>query len=103
MVRKITTIVCILFALFVPIVAQVTTSAISGVVLDEKNQGLPGANIMAIHVPSGTQYVTTSRVGGLFDLSNIRTGGPYKISISFVGYETTVINDVYLSLNRNWN
>ena len=100
MVRKITTIVCILFALFVPIVAQVTTSAISGVVLDEKNQGLPGANIMAIHVPSGTQYVTTSRVGGLFDLSNIRTGGPYKISISFVGYETTVINDVYLSLGQ---
>ena len=35
-----------------------TTSGISGKVADSEGQPLPGAAIVAVHVPSGTQYAT---------------------------------------------
>jgi hypothetical protein len=31
---------------------------------------------------------------------NMRIGGPYKITISFVGYESQVYNEVYLELGK---
>jgi hypothetical protein len=30
----------------------------------------------------------------------MRIGGPYKITISFVGYESQVYNEVYLELGK---
>ena len=44
--------------------AQVTTSAISGKVLDETKAPVIGATVVAIHEPSGTLYgaVTPSKV-----------------------------------------
>jgi len=89
--------------------AQVTTSQISGTITGASTatnaetrttseQGLPGANIVAVHVPSGTTYGTVSLVDGRFTIPGMRTGGPYKVTVSFIGYETQERNDVYLSL-----
>nr|HMN49939.1 carboxypeptidase-like regulatory domain-containing protein [Ignavibacteriaceae bacterium] len=65
----------------------VTTSAMNGMVYDGKGEALPGANIIAVHVPSGTQYGTTSRVDGKYNLNGLRPGGPYTVTVSFVGYK----------------
>ena len=45
------------FFLFVTMasIAQVTTSTISGIVLDQTGQPLDHATVTAIHVPSGTK------------------------------------------------
>jgi len=78
--------------------AQVTTSKIQGVVNDENNEGLFGANVIATHEPTGTVSGTMTLDGGRFNLPNLRIGGPYTISISFVGYQTMEYTDVYLDL-----
>lgn len=78
--------------------AQVTTSSISGMVKTGDGKGLEGATITAVHQPSGTQYSTAARAGGSFTIPNMRVGGPYKIDVSYVGYETQTFNDVYLDL-----
>ena len=84
-------------------VAQgVTTSAIKGLVLDAKGQPLPGATVIAKHLPSGTTYGNTTRDNGQFDLLNMRIGGPYEIKVSFVGYETYVQNSVQLVLGKTF-
>ncbi len=96
----------ILFLLFVaflfPFVmnAQVTTSSITGKATSNNGSGLEGATITAIHVPSGTVYNTISRNDGLFDIAGLRIGGPYTITVSFVGYEKQTINNVMLSLGE---
>lgn len=81
----------------------VTTAVLSGSVVDQKGASLPGATIVAVHVPSGTQYGTASRGDGKFAIPNARVGGPYKLTISFVGYEESVKENVFLSLGNTTN
>ena len=80
--------------------AQVTTSSINGIVVDQKDEVLPGSTIIAEHLPSGTQYGTLARVDGRFTIPNARVGGPYKITVTFIGYEAQEKTDVYLSLGN---
>jgi hypothetical protein len=77
--------------------AQETTSEISGVVRGD-NKALQGATVTAIHLPSGTKYTTTSREDGRYNLSNLRVGGPYEITVSFVGFQQQKESDVTLTL-----
>lgn len=82
--------------------AQVTTSIITGSVKGAGEEPLVGATITATHLPSGTKYATSTRGGGTFLIANMRTGGPYLIEISFVGYETEKYNDVFLQLAESF-
>ncbi len=80
----------------------VTTSAMKGLVLDAKGQPLPGATVLAVHLPTGTTYGVGTRDNGQFDLLNLRVGGPYQVKISFVGYETYVENNIQLVLGKTY-
>jgi hypothetical protein len=79
----------------------VTTAALNGLVLDAEGQPLPGANVLAVHQPSGTTYGTAVRTGGQFNIPNMRIGGPYSITVSFVGFQEAVENDIFLNLAQN--
>ena len=82
-----------------------TTAAINGKVFDSKGESLPGATVVALHTSSGTTYGTTTRPDGGFDLPAMRIGGPYKITISFVGFKEYIEENVSLALgeNRDYN
>lgn len=82
--------------------AQVTTSGMNGSVSGSNNETLPGAAILAVHTPTGSQYVTTANSDGLFNISNMIVGGPYKITVTYIGYENYVKSDVYLSLGQSY-
>jgi hypothetical protein len=77
-----------------------TTSSMKGIVTDNQGQDLVGANVVAVHDPSGTRYGSAVRDGGLFDIQNMKIGGPYTFTVSFVGYQTYEEKDVYLSLGQ---
>jgi hypothetical protein len=81
----------------------VTTASISGVARDSKGEPLPGCNIVAIHIPSGTMYGTSARTDGGFNIPNVRIGGPYKITASFVGYNSHEKEGINLSLGVTFN
>ena len=80
------------------VLGQVTTSSLTGFVTDAAGSALPGANIVATHVPSGTTYGTVTLAEGKYNIPNMRVGGPYTVKISFVGYREQVFSDVFLSL-----
>ena len=44
----------------------VTTASLSGVVKDMDGNPLPGANVIAEHIPSGSQYGAATRDNGFF-------------------------------------
>src|SRR5262245_2454100 len=70
-----------------PSAAQgVTTAAIAGVVKDAQGAVIPGATIVAVHVPSGTTYEAVTQSDGRFTLPGMRVGGPYKVTASLPGF-----------------
>jgi outer membrane receptor protein involved in Fe transport len=91
------------FATVAALHAQVTTSSITGTVTDDKGEPLVGATITAIHQPSGTKYVTISKNGGVFNMPGLRAGGPYKVTIDFVGFKQHVVEGFDLALGDAYN
>jgi hypothetical protein len=83
--------------------SQVTTSAISGVVKDPKNQVLPGTTVSATHVPTGTVYKAATNKIGAYVFPAVRVGGPYTIIASYVGFKTDEVKDVSTSLGVTSN
>ena len=83
--------------------AQVTTSALSGVVTDENQEALIGATITALHTPSGTKYNAVTNMDGRYNIKGMRPGGPYTVSVSYIGYQTRQIEDVTLQLAETYN
>lgn len=79
---------------------QVTTGAITGLVMDENGEPLAGATILATHEPTGTRYGTTAREDGRYDLPNLRVGGPYKLEASYIGHKSQTYEGVYLKLGQ---
>ena len=67
-------------------IAQETTSDIIGTITADQKL-LAGATITATHVSTGTVYSTTSRADGRYNLPNLKIGGPYTITVTFVGYK----------------
>jgi hypothetical protein len=80
--------------------AQVTTASIRGQVVDISGDGLPGANVIVIHQPTGSQYGTSTRPDGKYNLPNLRIGGPYLIVVTYVGFEEQRIEDINLLLGQ---
>ena len=101
--KKILLFVGVVFATTFGVCAQgVTTATISGQVKSKNGEGLPGANVVALHVPSGTTYGSASRADGRFTLPGMRIGGPYKISVSFIGYQDFSEEGIMLALGQNF-
>ena len=82
---------------------QVTTSAISGTIKDASNEVLIGATIEAVHLPSGTSYGTSTDVDGSYRISGMRIGGPYRVTVSYVGYATKTQSNIILNLGTTAN
>ena len=102
MYKKLQLSIVLLFAT-VSAMAQVTTSNIRGKVTDDQNVSLYGANIVAIHTPTGTKYGAITNEDGRYNLLNLRVGGPYSVSISYIGFKTQEQSDVYLTLGKTFN
>ena len=85
------------------IMAQVTTSALSGKVTDESKEAVVGATVQVVHEPSGTKYAAVTNVDGRFNIQGMRNGGPYTVAVSYIGYQTTTMKEIYLQLGETYN
>lgn len=92
-------IICLLYS--PTVMAQATHSAMSGHITGQ-NEDLTGATVIAIHRPSGTQYAVVTNNKGYFHIEGMRTGGPYTVEISYVGYQKAVYQDIHLNLSETY-
>ena len=85
--------------------AQMTTSGVSGKVTmnDADGEEVIGASVMAVHVPSGTRYHAITNAKGAFAIQGMRAGGPYTISITYIGMQTKTFENVVLALGETYH
>ena len=79
--------------------AQVTTSSINGKVVADGEEVI-GATVTAKHVPSGTVYNAVTNIHGRYTIQGMRVGGPYEVTISYLGFRTEEIKNVQLALGE---
>ena len=102
MLRKLCSIVAILMLVTSATKAQMTTSGMSGKISDN-NEEIIGAHIQAVHTPSGTKYVAVTNINGRYSMQGMRPGGPYEVTISYIGYETKTVKNITLELGETFN
>ena len=78
--------------------AQVTTASLGGRVTDAKGESVPGAAVIAVHQPSGSQYYGLTNAEGRYSITGMRSGGPYTVEVSCMGYRKVSYTDVTLQL-----
>ena len=99
MYKRLSTFVAMLMITFASVMAQVTTSSLSGDVV-AGGENVIGATITAIHEPSGTRYNAVTNEKGRFTIQGMRVGGPYKVTVSYLGYKDEVFDNIQLSLGQ---
>ncbi len=82
--------------------AQVTTSSLAGKVIAD-GEDVIGATVEAVHTPSGTRYTAITNAKGMYTINGMRVGGPYEVKISYIGFETQVVEGVTLQLAETYN
>ena len=103
--KRILFLMALLLTSTLAVMAQITTSSMSGKVTfeDAKGEEVIGATIVAVHQPSGTRYTAVTNVSGLFTIQGMRTGGPYSVTISYIGFEPKTITGVMLELGETYD
>ena len=89
----------VLLASVLTTMAQVTTSSINGKVVAD-GEDVIGATVTAKHVPSGTVYNAVTNIHGRYTIQGMRVGGPYEVTISYLGFRTEEIKNVQLALGE---
>ncbi|MBG0782322.1 MAG: TonB-dependent receptor [Bacteroidales bacterium] len=77
-----------------------TTSGMNGRVFDNAGETLPGATVVVLDLPTGTQFGTVTDASGYYRIPNMNVGGPYKVTVSFVGFQPYVKDDIFLTLGQ---
>jgi len=101
--RKLQRMMLLVMLVLLSVVAksQETTAEISGTIM-EGNSPLQDVVVMAVHVPTGTKYNTTTRSDGRYNLPNLKIGGPYTLTTAFVGLKSEKVNDIFLNLGQTY-
>lgn len=91
---------CFMFSVVWVAGQGVTSSNMAGVVLTESGAPVDGATIVATHQPTGTSYRITTSNTGVYRITGMRIGGPYRVIARADGYETAIRSEVALGLQQ---
>lgn len=104
MQKKIAFIVAMLLTALSSAVAQVTTAGINGkVTLESTGEEIIGATVQAVHVPSGTKYLTVTNAMGMYSIQGMRAGGPYRVKVSYIGAQPKEFDNISLQLGESYS
>ena len=94
----------LLLTLSLTAMAQITTSSMAGkVTIEATGEEVIGATVQAVHEPSGTRYNAVTNATGRFSIQGMRTGGPYAVTVSYIGFQTKTLKGITLQLGETYN
>ena len=105
MQKRLFFLVVMMLTLSLTAMAQITTSSMAGrVTLDgATGEEVIGATVVAVHEPSGTRYTAVTNTSGRFTINGMRTGGPYEVTVSYIGFQPRTVKGIILQLGETYN
>ena len=104
MQKRLFFLVAVLLTLSLTAMAQITTSSMAGKVANTgTNEEVIGATIVAVHEPSGTRYAAVTNTSGRFSIQGMRTGGPYNVTVSYIGFQPKIFKGITLQLGETYH
>ncbi|MBQ9667725.1 MAG: TonB-dependent receptor [Prevotella sp.] len=104
MQKRLFSLLTMLVALTLTVMGQITTSSMTGkVTFEGSSEEIIGATVQAVHEPSGTRYTAVTNASGQFTIQGMRTGGPYAVTVSYIGHQTKTLRGITLQLGETYN
>ena len=105
MQKRLLFLVAMMLTFSLTLMAQITTSSMAGKVTLDGSDGeeVIGATVIAIHEPSGTRYTAVTNTTGRFSIQGMRTGGPYEVTVSYIGFQPKTVKGITLQLAETYN
>ena len=98
MQKRLLFLITLLLAMTTSVMAQITTSGISGKVMSQ-GEDVIGATITATH-QLWTIYRAVTNIDGRYTIQGMRVGGPYKVTVAYIGQKTKTFDNVMLRLGE---
>lgn len=80
-----------------PLVAQSTDASINGAVTDLAGDPVPSATVQLLNESTGFSTATITNLNGKFNFVQLPLGGPYRLTVSSIGYNTQKKTGIALS------
>jgi hypothetical protein len=77
----------------------ITTAAMNGLVTDATGKAIPNATVTIVDESTNTRTTTVTRSNGRYNMSGLRLGGPYTVTVSATGHEAEPQKNIFLGLN----
>ncbi|MDJ1473255.1 TonB-dependent receptor [Xanthocytophaga flava] len=77
--------------------AQTTQASITGIILDNQKSPLPGATVQVRNASTGFTTATTTSAQGEYVFKQLPLGGPYTVTVTFVGYSQHQKSNLFLN------
>ncbi len=81
--------------------AQNIYAAVHGTVEDTTGAVIPGAGVTILNTSTGIKTVLTADRSGYYTFPQLQVGGPYTVTISAPGFQSSVTNGLTLNVNDN--
>ncbi len=78
----------------------VTGSAVTGTVKDEGEKPLEGVSVQLRNTATGETFKAATGPTGQYFIDNVPPGGPYSLTATLAGYQTTVEEGIQLTLGQ---
>ncbi|WP_225859824.1 MULTISPECIES: TonB-dependent receptor [Chitinophaga] len=81
-------------------IAQETSGGITGKITDEKGSPLAAADVIIVHLPSGTTYPVSTEKDGRYRVLGLHPGGPYVVTASTPGLASIQFDNLFVKLGE---
>ena len=78
-----------------------TTGAVSGRVVDDLGNPVPGASISVVNTTTGSTSRATAARDGRYLVQGLDVGGPYSVTVRHPGYQSQMRDGQLLTLSQN--
>ena len=75
-------------------------AAMTGIVTDATGALIPDAGVSLVNTTTNATYETTTNDKGSYTFANVKPGPGYKVTFSKTGFEPTVVNEIYLTVDN---